>query len=271
MRGDPQTIDRTKEKRCSRCRAIKPLDSFNKHRAHSDGHAYICRACLATQYREAVDRVSQGLPPRPKREPVTWDPMTEKRCPRCRTVKPLTAFSKNRNARNGHRPYCKPCDRDMKREARVRERTAKGLPPRFDPSIDRTREKRCSRCRAVKPLAEFARGGRQCYCRDCRVTRYREGVDRRRATCGLPPRQWAPVSLDSTTDKWCPRCGQVKPLSAFHRHRNRPSGRRSYCKPCRSADDRARYARKHPLRKDTIPDGPLRPGKDDASCHPERM
>lgn len=34
--------------------------------------------------------------------------------------------------------------------------------------------------------------------------------------------------------KSCSSCGAVKPLGAFHKDRNRPDGRRSACKSCRS-------------------------------------
>lgn len=34
--------------------------------------------------------------------------------------------------------------------------------------------------------------------------------------------------------KTCSSCGAVKPLDEFHKDRNRPDGRRSACKACRS-------------------------------------
>jgi hypothetical protein len=33
-------------------------------------------------------------------------------------------------------------------------------------------------------------------------------------------------------NKWCPQCGEVKPLADFPRNRSQRSGYTSYCKPC---------------------------------------
>jgi len=33
------------EKQCTRCKEIKPLGAFNRHRYSPDGHAWQCRAC----------------------------------------------------------------------------------------------------------------------------------------------------------------------------------------------------------------------------------
>lgn len=41
--------------------------------------------------------------------------------------------------------------------------------------------------------------------------------------------------------KRCPRCGETKPLSEFHRTYNTKTGRVSYCKPCLADRRRDRY------------------------------
>jgi hypothetical protein len=43
--------------------------------------------------------------------------------------------------------------------------------------------------------------------------------------------------------KRCPRCGELKPLSEFHRHKKRRDGVQVYCKACRAQIDRERYER----------------------------
>jgi hypothetical protein len=43
--------------------------------------------------------------------------------------------------------------------------------------------------------------------------------------------------------KRCARCGETKPLSEFHRHKNRRDGVQVYCKLCRAVIDRERYVR----------------------------
>jgi hypothetical protein len=44
--------------------------------------------------------------------------------------------------------------------------------------------------------------------------------------------------------KLCSGCGQVKPLSEFHKNKGRKSGVNSRCKPCRAVVDHARYEAK---------------------------
>lgn len=43
--------------------------------------------------------------------------------------------------------------------------------------------------------------------------------------------------------KTCTTCGETKPLDDFHRHAKSPQGRRSSCKNCVRAYDRARRAK----------------------------
>jgi hypothetical protein len=44
--------------------------------------------------------------------------------------------------------------------------------------------------------------------------------------------------------KLCSGCGEVKPLSEFHKNKGRRDGVNSYCKPCRAVIDRKRYEAK---------------------------
>jgi uncharacterized protein (DUF983 family) len=44
------------------------------------------------------------------------------------------------------------------------------------------------------------------------------------------------------TMKRCPKCGETKHLDAFAKHRNRPDGHQSTCKPCKQEVDRRYHA-----------------------------
>ena len=44
--------------------------------------------------------------------------------------------------------------------------------------------------------------------------------------------------------KMCGGCGEVKPLSEFHKNKGRRDGVNSHCKPCRAVIDRKRYEAK---------------------------
>lgn len=56
--------------------------------------------------------------------------------------------------------------------------------------------------------------------------------------------------MDSIT---CRVCGEVKPLDAYHRHKNKPNGRMDTCIPCRMAAIHERYGTK-PARRQADPD-----------------
>ena len=45
-------------------------------------------------------------------------------------------------------------------------------------------------------------------------------------------------------EKRCTKCGEVKPLSGFHRNKSSKDGRHAYCKPCTRAAELARQARR---------------------------
>lgn len=81
----------------------------------------------------------------------------EKRCPRCATVKPVSAFSPSKR-RDGCATYCRPCYQAWRRE---RSRPA---PPT---------EKACAACEVVHPIAQFSRSlstrdGYHTSCKACR-------------------------------------------------------------------------------------------------------
>ncbi len=96
-----------------------------------------------------VDSTKQG---------TFWDVPPEKRCGRCKKVKPLTEFGR---VRDFPRSYCRACHRA------VGER------------IDHRTEKRCAHCKEMKPVAEFGRllGGFQPYCNPCRAAVNRKRLE----------------------------------------------------------------------------------------------
>lgn len=48
------------------------------------------------------------------------------------------------------------------------------------------------------------------------------------------------MTVDEPVSKRCSRCGEVKPLDDFHRHRSRRDGRQPFCKACIAARYRQR-------------------------------
>lgn len=70
--------------------------------------------------------------------PVNPDP-NFRRCPRCRAVKPITDYHRNRTAPDGRNAYCKPCQ-----YARLHERPpSKTTAERFWPRVDKNGPNGC--------------------------------------------------------------------------------------------------------------------------------
>ena len=64
-------------KKCSKCKAVKPLTEFNLNRNNKDGYQDFCRTCLAIYHREHYERHADAL--RQKSRIVYWaDPQKAK-------------------------------------------------------------------------------------------------------------------------------------------------------------------------------------------------
>ena len=103
------------------------------------------------------------------------------------------------------------------------------------------KEKRCSKCSTVKPLADFpARkrnpDGTEGVCRVCTAERAK-ALSQRHAQDLM---QRSPEDLPR--DKSCSGCGLVKPLTEFNLNKSRQDGREGRCKSCRGQARRRQYA-----------------------------
>jgi hypothetical protein len=98
----------------------------------------------------------------------------------------------------------------------------------------------CRDCGTERPLAEFtknrnSRDGYAFYCREHARRRHESSRDRRH---GGPRKRHPRGVVLPDGHKWCPDCGEVKPLSAFGRNAASRSGVTSYCKPCHNTRGR---------------------------------
>ena len=138
----------------------------------------------------------------------------KKQCSRCKKVKSLDEFSRNKTKRDGRQSDCKSCHVNL-RIAR-RERYAGAEIPA---------EKRCTRCKKIKPLDEFYRNknnryGRQSACKSCSKE---QAVARRERLVGA----------EIPAEKHCPGCDQTLPADAFHRSSYDKDGLEPRCRQCR--------------------------------------
>jgi hypothetical protein len=104
----PRWVDPAPEgfKTCARCSEVKPLDAFYQERwSWGRGVTGSCRQCLNAAH--AARRRKQGIAERPRFD----DPEGFKTCRRCRVVKPISEFGKERRNSDGLRSWCDVCQR----------------------------------------------------------------------------------------------------------------------------------------------------------------
>jgi hypothetical protein len=87
-------------KKCYKCKAEKPLDSFAKRVASEDGKQLWCKECMNRRNAElALQRTLNG-------PTIIRD---SKMCNKCDTRKPISQFYIKRTSPDGRGSYCKPC------------------------------------------------------------------------------------------------------------------------------------------------------------------
>lgn len=147
-----------------------------------------------------------------------------KRCPKCKTEKELSDFSKNKNAKDGVGGWCKVC----KRADRDRYLLVRGRKPH-----DRVKapdgHKYCAKCKTVKPHSIF-NGIKSLspYCRDCM---YAYNEIWRRAK-GEKKKRMRDLSLTAKGLKECFHCYKVLELSEFSPTPRGVAKVSAYCKKC---------------------------------------
>lgn len=101
---------------CATCLKVKT--SKEMHRQQSEGKVFwrVCEECHAKELKDNPIRPGRKRKPLPKlpRE----DYPTEKKCPRCKQVKPWTEFGVRTDVKFMLKGYCRECYRDINREYR---------------------------------------------------------------------------------------------------------------------------------------------------------
>lgn len=131
--------------------------------------------------------------------------------------------------------------------------------------------KQCSECGKTLPADDFykhpkAPDGRQSMCKQCQgdyQREYRQSGTSRRA--GSPP-DASPAGFrrgalaagqginffydrgGNPQEKWCPRCGEIKPIAEYFKNKSARHGVSSYCKVCETSRSAADYQVKRKTR-----------------------
>ena len=141
-------------KGCPRCKQTKPRSEFGKNVRLADGLDFYCRQCVREINRERRQKYRETVEPRTS---------GTKRCTRCKQVLDVGCYHVDRGRSDGLQPTCNDCFREWQKERSRRNkesyRTATG-------------EKRCSKCKVVKPANDFTidksvEGGLRSSCKVC--------------------------------------------------------------------------------------------------------
>jgi hypothetical protein len=105
-----------------------------------------------------------------------------------------------------------------------------GTSKKAENSVSSGTHKKCHDCQEIKPLEAFHvnrrdPSGRMHFCKVCTHQRY---IFRR---YGTGPDRRRPKLIDPDK-KWCPRCSQALPKSAFGRNVSKKGGLTAYCLAC---------------------------------------
>jgi len=133
------------EKTCTRCLTTKPIDAFHKDASRASGVFPQCRDCCRSA------KKARHNPDRPKT-------VGEKKCSRCRVVKPASQFHRDKSRLDGCSSYCKPCVRTHVNN--FYRRNPDGFKDRA--SLRKAR-KRAATVETVSRREVYRRGGGRCY------------------------------------------------------------------------------------------------------------
>lgn len=170
------------EKTCPKCKREQPGSAFSKNRGQIDGLESHCKDCQAVTKRARGARLAQR---------ASVEVPSEKTCPKCKRTQLAAAFSPERRELDGLRSHCKECQTASGKAYQARNAARSVI---LNPV-----EKKCSKCKAVLPAAEFFKdlrtvsgligACRKCcsanfnaYVRGTHGAKYRAAVKRYRAT-----------------------------------------------------------------------------------------
>lgn len=96
------------EKKCSKCKEVKPLDAFCQKADRKDGRNSHCRAC------DSKRRASLA---KPKREVKQG----EKVCYTCKELRPFSEFARNTARADMMAHECKACEKARRMERKAKD------------------------------------------------------------------------------------------------------------------------------------------------------
>lgn len=144
---------------CRKCQEWKPTDQFYKRNRGG------CIKCIrAYQAKYYLEHYAAPIP-----EPL---PQGLKKCGRCKEVKPVNEFYRDKSEKDGYHHHCKDCSDEIKRKRLGYTKTSKTMSPKG--------YRKCSRCKVVKSDNDF-KSKTSANCIEC-VSLRKQELDNVRAT-----------------------------------------------------------------------------------------
>jgi hypothetical protein len=136
--------------------------------------------------------------------------MNIKKCSKCKIIKPVDEFYKDKYGNNGYGNWCKKCQLNHK----------KSLNFPLDTDL---KEKLCSKCKIIKSIDNFTknkinRNGYKSKCKQC-ISNYKK--------------QFKYIPNENIKEKQCSKCNEVKPINKFTKNKTNKTGYDYRCKKCR--------------------------------------
>jgi len=148
----------------------------------------------------------------------------EKRCCECKEVKDLSEFSKNKNStdKDKHNSMCKSCVSMYGKKRRINNIKLKNS-KEYKPITEKT----CIKCNKLKNVIEFYKdkGLKDGFKNVCKACEKKRRIDRFK--------EFRKNRIETTIEKKCPSCGEIKKLIEFHKNKYQRDGWQGVCKKCR--------------------------------------
>lgn len=150
-----------------------------------------------------------------------------KKCPKCGRELPEEMFNKNKNKKDGLSCYCKDCQREAHKKAKEKKISQDNKVSDIIPFG----MKRCTKCKAIKPLEDFyvnsmGADGYFWHCKECCDSEHYSKPKYENSSISI---LLEPVPSDM---KRCSKCGKIQPLENFGKNKNATDGLNYQCKSC---------------------------------------
>ena len=103
-------------KTCTNCNQNNPLTDYNKDKTKSDGLQYNCKSCQSIKRKYYQDNYIQINANK------TYNENDVKTCSKCKEIKSITDFSKNKTKSDGLQNICKLCESILRNNYRNNNR-----------------------------------------------------------------------------------------------------------------------------------------------------